>query len=48
MEPTLALVEVEEQEDCDHYDHEDGCCLQCGEMLEMCYKWEHDSCDMER
>ncbi len=38
----------DEIEDCDHFDSEDGCCLQCGETLEMTYDMEHDSNDMDR
>lgn len=36
------------EEECEHEELEDRCCIQCGKMIEMKYAWEHDSGDMER
>lgn len=43
------ILETEDQEnECEHDDHEEGHCLDCGEELLMRYEFEHDSGDMER
>lgn len=38
----------EDEEECEHDDLEGFTCLNCGAEVEMRYRWEHDSGDMER
>lgn len=50
LEQKLSPVEneVENSNDCEHEEHENGVCCDCGEVMEMSYAMEHDSGDMER
>jgi hypothetical protein len=38
----------EEEDECPHLEHESGVCCDCGEVIKMQWKWEHDAGDMER